>query len=201
MPDEAESNAPWLIVGLGNPGSEYERTYHNVGFRVIGILAGRHDVSLNLRIGEVAVARLRDPVTTILAQPRTYMNRSGAALLTLLERFGHDSRLLVVSDDLALPVGKIRIRERGTAGGHNGLKSIGSAYGSDEYLRLRVGIMPARGVGDGKEFVLSEVAKADREALGRTEALAADAVGHILRAGAQSAMSEDNGTDMRELET
>jgi len=201
VPDEAESNAPWLIVGLGNPGSEYERTYHNVGFRVIGILAGRYDVSLNLRMGEATVARLRGPVATILAQPRTYMNRSGAALLTLLERFGRDSRLLVVSDDLALPVGKLRIRERGTAGGHNGLKSIGSAYGSDEYLRVRVGIMPARGVRDDKEFVLSDVAKADRETLGRAEALAADAVEHILRAGAQSAMSEYNSADLRELET
>ncbi len=200
MPDEAENNAAWLIVGLGNPGSEYEENYHNVGFRVIGILADRYGVSLNLRTGEAAAARLRYPVTTVLVQPRTYMNRSGVALVTLLERFGHDSRLLVVSDDLALPLGKIRIRERGSAGGHNGLKSIGSAYGSDEYLRIRVGIMPARGIKDGKEFVLSDVAKADREALGRAEALAADAVEHILRAGVQSAMSEYNGTDVRGLE-
>ena len=201
MPDEAENDAPWLIIGLGNPGSEYERTYHNVGFRVVGILAHRYGASLTMRIGEARVARLRDPVATVLAQPKTYMNRSGVALGTLLERFVHDSRLLVVSDDLALPVGKIRIRERGSAGGHNGLKSIASAYGSDEYVRVRVGIMPVRGVQDGKEFVLSDVAKADREALGRAEALAADAVEHILRAGARSAMSEYNGTDLRELET
>ena len=201
MPDEAENNPPWLIIGLGNPGSEYERTYHNVGFRVIAILAGRYGVSLTARMGEAGVARLRDPLAGVLVQPKTYMNRSGVALVTLLERFGHDSRLLVVSDDLALPLGKIRIRERGSAGGHNGLKSIGSAYGSDEYVRVRVGISPTRGVQDGKEFVLSNIAKADREALGRAEALAADAVEHILRAGARSAMSEYNGTDLRELET
>ena len=201
MPDEADNNPPWLIIGLGNPGSEYERTYHNVGFRVIAILAGRYGVSLTVRMGEAGVARLRDPLAAVLVQPKTYMNRSGVALVTLLERFGHDSRLLVVSDDLALPLGKIRIRERGSAGGHNGLKSIGSAYGSDEYVRVRVGIMPTRGVQDGKEFVLSNIAKADREALGRAEALAADAVEHILRAGARSAMSEYNGTDLRELET
>ena len=198
MPDEAENDFPWLIIGLGNPGSEYERTYHNAGFRVIGILARRYGTALTLRIGEARVAQIRDPVATVLVQPRTYMNRSGVALVTLLERFGQDSRLLVVSDDLALPVGKIRIREGGSSGGHNGLKSIGSAYGSDMYVRVRVGITPARGVRDGKEFVLSEVAEADREALGRTEDLAADAVEHILRAGARSAMSEYNGTDLRE---
>ena len=201
MPDEAENDGPWLIIGLGNPGSGYERSYHNVGFRVIEILAGRYDVGLTLRIGEAGVARLREPVATVLIQPKTYMNRSGVALVTLLERFGYDSRLLLISDDLALPLGKIRIRERGSAGGHNGLKSIASAYGSDEYLRVRVGIMPARGVQDGKEFVLSEVAQADRDALGRAEVLAADSVEHILRAGARSAMSEYNGTDLRELET
>jgi PTH1 family peptidyl-tRNA hydrolase len=201
VPDEADNNPPWLIIGLGNPGSEYQRTYHNVGFRVIAILAGRYGVSLTVRMGEAGVARLRDPLMAVLVQPKTYMNRSGIALVTLLERFGHDSRLLVVSDDLALPLGKIRIRERGSAGGHNGLKSIYSAYGSDEYVRVRVGIMPTRGVQDGKEFVLSNIAQADREALGRAEALAADAVEHILRAGARSAMSEYNGTDLRELET
>ncbi len=201
MPDEAENDAPWLMIGLGNPGAEYERSYHNVGFRVIAILADRHGASRTTRIGEAHVARLRYPVDTVLVQPRTYMNRSGDVLAALLDRFGHESRFIVVSDDLALPAGKIRIRERGSAGGHNGLKSIGSAYGSDDYLRVRVGIMPERGVVDGKKFVLSEVHPVDREALGRAEVLAADAVEHILRAGAQSAMSEYNGIDLRELKT
>ncbi len=201
MPDEAENDAPWLILGLGNPGSEYEETYHNVGFRVIELLARRRGVSVSLRMGECRIARLRDGVETVLVQPRTYMNRSGGVLGRLLERFGPDSRLMVISDDLALPVGKIRIRERGSAGGHNGLKSISSAYGSGEYTRVRVGIMPDRGVEDGKEFVLSEVRKTDRETLRRAESLAADAVEHILKSGPRSAMAEYNGMDLNEEES
>ena len=201
MLDEPENDVVRVVIGLGNPGPRYEQTYHNVGFRVIDMLARRRGVSLSVRMREARVVRLSDPSPAVLVQPTTYMNLSGRVVRTLLERFGQDLSLVVVSDDLALPLGKIRIRERGSAGGHNGLKSIGSAYGSDEYVRVRVGIAPDRGVEDGKDFVLSEVSNADREVLGRAEELAADAVEHILRAGTRSAMSEYNGTDLREVES
>ena len=198
MPDEVENDAPWLVIGLGNPGPDYEWTYHNVGFRVVEALAERRGAPLRLRIGAARVARLGQTPEIVLVQPLTYMNRSGQVLGTLFEKFGSDARLLVVSDDLALPIGKVRIRERGSAGGHNGLRSISSAYGSDDYLRVRVGIMPARGIDDGKEFVLSEVTVTDRATLRRAERLAADAVEHVTREGARSAMSKYNGLHLGE---
>lgn len=196
--EDSDPNAPWVVIGLGNPGPEYEDTYHNVGFRVVGLLARRHGAKLSIRLGPARIARLRNATETVLVEPHTFMNRSGAVLPLLLERFGPRLRLVVVSDDLALPVGKIRIRERGSAGGHNGLKSISSACGSDEYLRVRVGIQPEREIRDGRDYVLSRVAKADRETLSRAEDLAADAVEHIADDGVRSAMSRFNGMDLRE---
>ncbi len=197
--DSASENAgPWLVIGLGNPGPEYEDTYHNVGFRVVELLARRHGAKLSLRLGPARIARIRNGTETVLVEPLTYMNRSGAVLPLLFERFGSRARLIVVSDDLALPVGKIRIRERGSAGGHNGLKSISSACGSDDYLRIRVGIHPDRPISDGRDYVLSRVAKSNRDALTRAEDLAADAVEHIAAEGVRPAMSRFNGMDLRE---
>ena len=204
---------PWIVFGLGNPGDEYRNTYHNVGFRVVEILAdqwrfsewslpgsaGSSPESLGMiwaRIAEAAVGEDRVPV--VLVEPWSSMNRAGQVLPLLFDRFGDNSRLLVVSDDLALPVGKIRIRERGSAGGHNGLKSISSAYGSNDYCRVRVGIDTDRPKGDTRDYVLSPVARQDRETLGRAESLAADAVKFVIFYGVRLAMSEFNGTDLRE---
>lgn len=194
----SENDPPWLVIGLGNPGPEYEDTYHNVGFRVVGLLARRHGAKLSLRLGPARIARIGNRTETVLVEPLTYMNRSGAVLPLLFERFGSRARLIVISDDLALPVGKIRIRERGSAGGHNGLKSISSACESDDYLRIRVGIHADRPVSDARDYVLSRVAKSTRETLARAEELAADAVEYIAAEGARPAMSRFNGTDLRE---
>jgi PTH1 family peptidyl-tRNA hydrolase len=125
------------------------------------------------------------------------MNRSGAVLPILFDRFGPDSRILVVCDDLALPLGRIRIRERGSAGGHNGLKSIGSAVGSGDYLRVRVGIDSGRMIEEARDYVLSEVAPSDRALLERSEELAADSVVFILTQGTRPTMSKYNGMDLR----
>lgn len=199
---------PWIVFGLGNPGDEYRNTYHNVGFRVVEILANTWRCSnwsspgasgmIQARIAEASVGE--DRVRVVLVEPWSYMNRAGQVLLPLFDRFGDNSRLLVVSDDLALPVGKIRIRERGSAGGHNGLKSISSAYGSNDYRRVRVGIDTDRPKGDTRDYVLSAVSRQDRETLGRAEFLAADAVEFVIFHGVQVAMSEFNGTDLREEE-
>ena len=194
----SENDPPWLVIGLGNPGPEYEDTYHNVGFRVVGLLARRHGAKLSLRLGPARIARIRNRTETVLVEPLTYMNRSGAVLPLLFERFGSRARLIVISDDLALPVGKIRIRERGSAGGHNGLKSISSACESDDYLRIRVGIHADRPISDARDYVLSRVAKSNRETLARAEELAADAVEYIAAEGPRPAMSRFNGTDLRE---
>lgn len=201
MACDPESDAPWLVIGLGNPGSEYEQTYHNVGFRVVEMLARRRGLAITRTLGAARIARFTSGSEIVLVEPWTYMNRSGTVLASLFESFGHDAHLLVVSDDLALPVGKIRIRERGSDGGHNGLKSISSAYGSDDYLRIRVGITSDRPVEVSKDYVLSQVARVDRETLGRAEALAADAVEHIIGTGVRSAMSKYNGLDLAEEES
>jgi len=208
-PRERSQEVAWLVIGLGNPGPRYRETYHNVGFRVVELLARRWGVSMGLRIGEAVVARVPGS-RRALVEPLTFMNRSGAVLGTLFDRFGPDSRLLVISDDVALPVGRLRIRERGSAGGHNGLKSIGSALGSDDYIRVRVGILSDRGpgrvsdkvfgmTGDMKDFVLSRVRKADRDLLAQCEDLAADAVEGIISTGVRDAMSRYNGIDLREV--
>jgi PTH1 family peptidyl-tRNA hydrolase len=202
---ESGGNNSWLIIGLGNPGGGYRDTYHNVGFRVVGLLADRivglladrRGVADAYGLGSALILGTRaGGVRAALVQPQTYMNRSGEVLPALFERFGFDSRVLVVSDDLALPLGRIRVRERGSSGGHNGLKSIGSALGSDDYMRVRVGISPDRSVDGTRDFVLSPVARTDRSVLGSAEELAADAVEHVLSDGARSAMSRFNGMDL-----
>ena len=137
----------------------------------------------------------------VLVEPLTFMNESGSVLGRLFDRFGQESRLLVVSDDVALPVGRIRIRERGSAGGHNGLKSIGSALGSEAYIRVRVGILPygpPERIGDMRDYVLSGIRKGHRTLLTDTESLAADAVEELLATGVREAMSKYNGIDLRE---
>ena len=186
----------WLVIGLGNPGPEYEDTYHNVGFRVVDRLAGRMGKAMGIRIGEAQVGLC--PPSMILVKPQTYMNASGRILGLLFERFGEGVRLCVVSDDLALPCGRVRVRERGSAGGHNGLKSISSAYGSNDYVRVRVGIGTEREFESTKDYVLSRVSRSERDLLSRAEVLAADAVECVTREGVRVAMSRYNGMDLRE---
>jgi PTH1 family peptidyl-tRNA hydrolase len=194
-------------VGLGNPGADYQDTYHNVGFRVVEVLARRWGGTLRSQFGGARVGQISAAPRRVLVQPLTFMNLSGSVLAPLMGQFGEDARLLVISDDVALPAGRIRIRERGSAGGHNGLKSIGSVLGSDEYLRVRVGIQPPlpegvalpAGVPAMRDFVLSRVRRTDRDLLDRCEALAAEAVECILEHGALEAMSRYNGMDLRQV--
>ena len=193
----------WLIVGLGNPGEEYAGTYHNVGFRVLDRIAARESIRFKERSGQ---ARISDKAmiagqSAILVAPQTYMNNSGAAMPPLFERFEAGPRdVIVIYDDIALPLGKIRIRQKGSAGGHNGIKSLVSAFGSDEFLRIRVGIQPEREIGDVRDFVLSQVAKADLKLLDQAEEVAVKAVDTLVTAGIDEAMSQYNGIDLREKE-
>src|SRR5881227_2682565 len=164
--------SPWLVVGLGNPGEEYADTYHNVGFRVLDRMAQAQGKRINigcgpaLRSAKILVAGQE----AVLVAPQTYMNNSGAALPPVFERFEAGPKdLIVIYDDVDLPIGKIRLRQKGSAGGHNGIKSIISTLGGDEFLRIRVGIQPDRPTGDVRDFVLSRVAKGDRDLLFQTE--------------------------------
>jgi len=158
-----------LIVGLGNPGRAYERTRHNVGWWVVDHLADvwhlgawREDGQALVVSGRLGAAHVR------LLKPLTFMNLSGAALVPYLRRptFDPATDLLVVVDDVALSVGRIRLRAQGSAGGHNGLKSIELEIGGREYARLRVGVRPVdpdRPIGELADFVLSPFGSADRD--------------------------------------
>ncbi|HMC54312.1 MAG TPA: aminoacyl-tRNA hydrolase [Gemmatimonadaceae bacterium] len=183
-----------VIVGMGNPGPEYERTRHNVGWWVLDHLADvwrfegwKKDGESRVAMGSVAGQRVR------LVKPQTYMNLSGAALRPYLRREGFDKSrdLLIVIDEVALPVGTIRIRPRGSAGGHNGLKSIEAAVGSQDYARLRLGVGPedpTRARGDLADYVLSDFGKRDEKLVRETFDDVTQVVETWLTDGAEVAM-------------
>jgi len=193
----------WLIVGLGNPGEKYAGTYHNVGFQVLERIAARDGIRIKERCGPALISSTMTIAEqpAVLVAPQTFMNNSGAAMPPLFERFEAGPRdVIVVYDDIALPLGKIRVRQKGSAGGHNGIKSLVSAFESDEFLRVRVGIQPGREIGDVRDFVLSQVAQADRKLLEEAEEIAVKAVDTLISAGIDEAMSQYNGIDLREKE-
>lgn len=182
-----------LIVGLGNPGSEYEWTRHNVGFMLIDKLAADAGVVVKRRECRSLVGGgLIEGERSKLVKPQTFMNLSGEAVACLgakdeLDEVGKS--LIVISDDLALPFGTIRLRARGSAGGHNGLKSIIASLGTNEFMRLRIGIQPDHPVNEARKFVLDEFAPAERRALKEILDRSADAVRSVLRDGIVKAMS------------
>jgi len=183
-----------LIVGLGNPGPEYEWTPHNLGFLAIDELARRAGIRVTrpeaksyIGRGELAGQEV------ILAKPQTMMNLSGVAVRMLLEKYERDpSQLIVISDELALPWGMLRIRERGSAGGHNGLKSVIDAVGTDEFIRVRLGVGPEKVWGDLADYVLCPMGRAEREVATQLAEDASKAVEAILRDGVSTAMSQFN---------
>ena len=190
----------FLIVGLGNPGKEYEWSRHNLGFMLIDKLAGAAGFDVKLRECQSRVGRGEIEGRAVkLVKPQTYMNLSGEAVACLFAKHklaAPDEKLIVISDDLALPFGKIRIRARGSAGGHNGLKSIIGALGTNEFTRLRIGIQPEHPISDSKRFVLDSFSGATRpaveEVLERSEA----AIRSILRDGVLKAMTEYNKSEV-----
>ncbi len=188
-----------LVVGLGNPGKEYEKTRHNVGFRVIELLARRWSIEIRRRkfASLSGDGRIRDE-KTLLLEPQTYMNRSGRAIQEAMAFHKLPlEELLVVTDDMALPLGRLRIRMKGSAGGHNGLSDIIRLLGTVEFARLRIGIGEQRGarmVG----HVLGAFAPEEEEVVDRVVALAADAVERWITDGVEQAMNEFNRTDVSE---
>jgi PTH1 family peptidyl-tRNA hydrolase len=183
-----------LIVGLGNPGPEYAWTPHNLGFLVVDRLAERSGIRVERPEAKAYIGKGRlAGQDVVLAKPQTYMNASGMAVGELVQRLEVEpSEMIVVSDDIALPWGMLRIRERGSAGGHNGLESIMSALGSDEFIRVRVGIRPEHPVRDLSAYVLMQLPKGDREDVLEIAAEAADAVEMILADGTAKAMAKFN---------
>lgn len=182
-----------LIVGLGNPGTEYAETRHNLGFRCLDRLAEKHRLRFNTKRAQSLVARGQLAGQDVaLAKPQTYMNLSGAAVKQLLVGWGVPTRsLLVVYDDIDLPSGVLRIRERGGPGTHNGMRSIVEAIGTSDFPRLRIGVgAPQRH--DLADYVLDTPPPGESAALNEAVARAVEAIELFLRRGAAAAMNSYN---------
>lgn len=184
----------YLIVGLGNPGEEYAQTRHNLGFMLIDKLAAQAGATVKRKECQALVGNTTiEGQRAILVKPQTFMNLSGDAVACLLRKPDLQAcSLIVISDDLALPFGSIRLRERGSAGGHNGLKSIIGALGTDEFIRLRIGIQPEHPVGDAKRFVLNQFSRTEQETLADILDRTERALRSVIRDGISKAMSLHN---------
>ena len=184
-----------LIVGLGNPGIEYQFTPHNLGFLAVDRLAERWRLEVKNRHCQALTARTTvGDETVLLAKPETYMNLSGLAVRGLVEEYEvrPEQDLIVIYDELDLPFGALRIRPRGGTAGHNGMESILGALGTDQFLRVRLGIAPDHKVSDGAGYVLSQFRRSQYKALDQILDTAAEAVEMILREGAAAAMNRFN---------
>jgi PTH1 family peptidyl-tRNA hydrolase len=198
---DGERKGPALIVGLGNPGIEYQFTPHNAGFLAIDRLAEQGGLTVANRRCRALTATTRIAGReVVLAKPETYMNLSGISVLGLVKEFDADPArdLIVIYDEVALSLGTLRIRERGSSGGHNGVKSISGALGSEEWLRIRIGVAPpgdeaAESARRGrKDYVLTPMSKARLAILDEVLDRTARAVGMVLAQGAGPAMNEFN---------
>jgi peptidyl-tRNA hydrolase, PTH1 family len=183
-----------VIVGLGNPGSQYDWTPHNVGFLAVDAIAERAGIRVTRpeSKSKVGLGKLAGN-DVVLAKPQTFMNLSGAAVRMLLERYecGPED-LIVLSDEAMLPWGMLRIRERGSGGGHNGLNSIIGSLGTNEFIRIRLGVQPEHPMADMADYVLGVMRKPEREIAMQMAGDAAEAVEMILSEGAGKAMTRFN---------
>jgi len=196
MPDEIE----FLIVGLGNPGEEYEHTPHNLGFLAVDRLAEANAIRMTRKenaslvgLGEIRRRKVA------LAKPQTFMNLSGPAVKGLLERYGlKPDRLILVYDELALPWQDLRIRPKGSAGGHNGVKSVIGSLGTMEFTRVRLGIRPVdesgalRPIGDTAKFVLAPFKRGQMKEMEEAVGRGAEAVESIIAEGVEKSMAAYN---------
>jgi PTH1 family peptidyl-tRNA hydrolase len=189
-----DSPDAWLIVGLGNPGPKYELTPHNVGFMTVDRLAEANNIRVNRPDSKALIGSGSfGSVPVLLAKPQTFMNLSGPSVKALLTK--HEippARLIVISDELNLPWGAVRIRPKGSAGGHNGLESVIRSIGTDEFPRVRLGIDTGRTDRDGAGFVLSQFRKAHRKELDELLDYTSRAVESIVAEGVDKAMTRFN---------
>ena len=184
----------FLVAGLGNPGEEYSLTPHNLGFLVVDRLAERYGIRVTRKdskaltgVGEI------EGHAVMLAQPQTFMNLSGASIGPLMEKHEIElGRLVVVYDELDLPWTGLRIKTKGSAAGHNGMKSLIQSLGTNEIVRVRMGIHPGHPIRDGAEFVLAPIKRSQRTELEEFIGFAADAVRSIIAEGVEKAMTKFN---------
>jgi peptidyl-tRNA hydrolase, PTH1 family len=188
----AEQN--WLIAGLGNPGERYEKTRHNLGFMLVDVLARQAQTQVRREECRSLIGRAEiENEITELAKPQTFMNLSGEAISCLLRKENRErEKLIVIVDDLALPFGTIRLRAAGSAGGHNGLKSIIECLKTQDFIRLRIGIQPEHPINDAKSFVLERFSKTDAGRLEKILEKSAEACRAVIRDGIEKAMAQWN---------
>jgi PTH1 family peptidyl-tRNA hydrolase len=185
----------YVIVGLGNPGKKYANTKHNIGFITVDQLAERNDIRVNKRrhkalLGEGVIGGQK----VILVKPQTYMNLSGESVVSLVRYFDIDmEKLIVIYDDIDIPMGSIRIRKSGSAGTHNGMRSLIFHLRDEGFPRVRIGIGGERGEVPLVDYVTSGFRKADVETVEAAVLRAADAIEMLLREGIEAAMTKYNG--------
>lgn len=184
-----------LVVGLGNPGEQYALTRHNIGFLVVDAVAAAAARPIKLAECEALTGRVTiggEPV--LLVKPQTYMNLSGQSVAPLCEKHGCDptTDLLVVLDEVAIPFGKLRLRGQGSAGGHNGLKSLNQKLKTEKYARLRFGIQPEHQIGDLADFVLAKFSPKERQALPDLVQTAVEAIESWVTLGVEPTMAKFN---------
>jgi peptidyl-tRNA hydrolase, PTH1 family len=184
----------YLVVGLGNPGEEYENTPHNLGFRVIDLLAERHSIRVNRKdskaltgVGEI------EGNAVMLAKPQTFMNLSGTSVAPLMEKHSlTPSDLILVYDELDLPWGDLRIKPRGSAAGHKGPTSVIGSLGTQEFVRVRLGINPGHEIREGAEYLLSPIKRSQQKETEELIGRGADAVASLIAEGVEKSMTKFN---------
>ena len=183
----------FLIVGLGNPGKEYDGTRHNIGFAAIDYIADKYNIELNrIKFKGVFGEGLINGKKVILLKPTTYMNLSGESIREVVNFYKiSNEEIIVIYDDISLEVGRIRIREKGSAGGHNGIKSIIAHFGSDIFSRIKIGVGQPKS--DLVNHVLGKFSKEEREVLEETLNAVTDSVEVVIKADTKEAMNKFNG--------
>ncbi len=191
---DSSSETNWLIVGLGNPGLRYEKTRHNLGFMLVDLLAREFQTAVKREECRALIGRaVIENQTVELVKPQTFMNLSGEAVSCFLKKANRTTKkLIVISDDLALPLGTIRLRAKGSAGGHNGLKSMIACLKTEEFVRLRIGIEPEHQLKDVADFVLENFSKANFIKVEEVLQHSAEAIRAVIADGVEKAMAQFN---------
>ena len=185
----------YIIVGLGNPGREYDNTRHNIGFRVIDTLIEKEDITFGEKKHKAIIGKgFVEGQKVVVAKPQTYMNLSGESVRELMDFYKIDetSELIVISDDISLDVGQIRIRKKGSAGGHNGLKNIIAHLGHDNFIRIKMGVGNKPAHFDLADYVLGHFSGPEQAAMGDAAVQAVDAIRTIMTQGPDIAMNRFN---------
>lgn len=185
----------YVIVGLGNPDRKYQNTRHNIGFDVIDVIADKNHITVGERKHKALIGKgLVDGQKVVLVKPQTYMNLSGESVREVIDFYKIDEKdeLIVISDDVSLDVGQIRIRKKGSAGGHNGLKNIILHLGHDEFQRVRMGVGEKPEGYDLVDYVLGHFSSEEREIMDESAKRAADAIEVMMTDGTDAAMNQYN---------